>query len=144
MKSHMVDHVENSRHSMFRHSTDSVKEQLQTLSSRIEDVMAAQVQDIYNLLARDYLAVIAGMDSIVKPCGVPRAERLLRAEMYLLLEKTDKWFTRPDSTYGSEAAVASDEDSDPFAGEAGAGVNDLAAAPLGDGGLMAIKREPVH
>ncbi|TQN64072.1 Nuclear GTPase SLIP-GC [Colletotrichum shisoi] len=144
MKSHMVNHVENSRHSMFRHSTDSVKEQLQTLSSRIEDVMAAQVQDIYNLLARDYLAVIAGIDSVVKPHGVPRAERLLRAEMYVLLEKTDKWFTRPDSTYGSEAAVASDEDSDPFADEAGAGVNDLAAAPLGDGGLAAIKNEPIH
>ncbi|KZL84766.1 tat pathway signal sequence [Colletotrichum incanum] len=145
MKNHMVNHVESSRHTMFRHSTDSVKEQLQTLCKRVEDEMAQQVQDIYNLLARDYLAVIVGIDNNVKHTGLPRAERLLRAEMCPILEKTGQWFARSECSDGPGAVSASNDQGDPFANGDGADLDDLLAAQLcGGEDRSAVKSEPVH
>ncbi|KAI8234419.1 Nuclear GTPase SLIP-GC [Colletotrichum sp. SAR 10_96] len=123
MKSHMINHVENARHTMFRRSTDSVKEQLKALCKRVENDMAVQVQEIYNLLARDYLSVLVGVDSSIQPAGLPRAERLLRADMYPILQGTSRWFAK------SPAAEVSSvfEDVDPFADD-----DDLAASQLQD------------
>ncbi|TDZ99668.1 Nuclear GTPase SLIP-GC [Colletotrichum sidae] len=61
MKDCMTGHVEQVRHTMFRHSTDSVKEQLQGLYERAEDSLVAEVQDIYDMLARDYTTVLVGL-----------------------------------------------------------------------------------
>ncbi|GKT85786.1 tat pathway signal sequence [Colletotrichum tofieldiae] len=133
MKSHMVNHVESSRHTMFRHSTNSVKEQLQALCKRVEDEMAQQVQDIYNLLARDYLAVIVGTDNNVKHAGLPRAERLLRAEMCPILEKAGQLFARSDSNDGPGTVGASNDSDDPFANDDGVDLDDLLTTQPGDG-----------
>ncbi|KAF6824031.1 tat pathway signal sequence [Colletotrichum musicola] len=123
MKRHMVEHVENSRHNMFRHSTDSVKEQLQALCKRVEDEMASQVQGIYNLLARDYLAVLVGVDAKMQPAGLPRAERILRGEMLPLLQDARRWFDKngPDhEQQAGEAAAGEAADVDnPFADDDG-------------------------
>ncbi|KAK2040434.1 hypothetical protein LZ31DRAFT_634095 [Colletotrichum somersetense] len=148
MKSHMVNHVENSRHTMFRHSTDSVKEQLQELCSRVEHEIAQQVQDIYNLLARDYLAVIVGVDNNAKHTSLPRSERLLRAEMRPILETTGQWFARSNrsgSKDGPETVGAPDDQDDPFADDYGTGSKDVPAPMLGSGGdLAAVKSEPIY
>ncbi|KAI8274078.1 hypothetical protein K4K60_010107 [Colletotrichum sp. SAR11_57] len=123
MKSHMINHVENARHTMFRRSTDSVKEQLKALCKRVENDMAVQVQEIYNLLARDYLSVLVGVDSSIQPAGLPRAERLLRAEMYPILQGTSRWFAKSPAAEVSSVS----EDVDPFADG-----DDLAASQLQD------------
>ncbi|KAF4911607.1 Nuclear GTPase SLIP-GC [Colletotrichum viniferum] len=123
MKSHMINHVENARHTMFRRSTDSVKEQLKALCKRVENDMAVQVQEIYNLLARDYLSVLVGVDSSIQPAGLPRAERLLRAEMYPILQGTSRWFAKSPAAEVSSLS----EDVDPFADD-----DDLAASQLQD------------
>lgn len=121
MKSHMINHVENARHTMFRRSTDSVKEQLKALCKRVENDMAVQVQEIYNLLARDYLSVLVGVDSSIQPAGLPRAERLLRAEMYPILQGTSRWFAKSPAAEVSSVS----EGVDPFADD-----DDLAASQL--------------
>ncbi|KAF5503099.1 Nuclear GTPase SLIP-GC [Colletotrichum fructicola] len=123
MKSHMINHVENARHTMFRRSTDSVKEQLKALCKRVENDMAVQVQEIYNLLARDYLSVLVGVDSSIQPAGLPRAERLLPAEMYPILQGTSRWFAKSPAAEVSSVS----EDVDPFADG-----DDLAASQLQD------------
>ncbi|KAK2001920.1 hypothetical protein LX36DRAFT_652804 [Colletotrichum falcatum] len=145
MKSHMVNHVESSRHDMFRHSTGSVKEQLRALCRRVEDEMAQQVQEIYNLLARDYLAVLVGVDDNPKHSSLPRAERLLRAEMRPVLETTGQWFASSRSKDGSEVVDAPDDQHDPFADEHGDGLEDVLASKLGSGDdSLAIKSEPFY
>ncbi|KAF9881435.1 tat pathway signal sequence [Colletotrichum karsti] len=127
MKNHMVTHVEQNRESMFRHATDTVKVLLQQLCKRVEDDMAIQVQDIYNLLARDYLAVIVGIDSNVQPTGLPRSERLLRAEMLPILYDTAQWFAKSSATEDEGPA----EEVDPFAGDDD-NVDDLLTSQLND------------
>lgn len=100
----MVDHVETQRHGMFVRSTESVKLELQALCERVEQDMRAQVLDIYNLLARDYLTVLVGVESNVRVPGLPSPERLLRAEMLPILHDAARWFID---------AAGSDDD-DPF------------------------------
>ncbi|KAL2874899.1 hypothetical protein SGCOL_009877 [Colletotrichum sp. CLE4] len=132
MKYQMVSHVETSRDTMFRRSTDSVKEQLEGLCRRLQDELTTQVQDIYSLLARDYLHVLIGVDKDPKPTGLPRAERLLRAEMYHKLEQTAKRFARPGlGTIEDPANIPGGGDGDdPFADSAIADMDDLLLAQL--------------
>ncbi|KAK1593767.1 Dynamin family-domain-containing protein [Colletotrichum navitas] len=145
MKSHMVNHVENARHTMFRHSTDSVKEQLRALCRRVEDEITQQVQDIYNLLARDYLAVIVGVDNNAQHSSLPRSERLLRAEMRPILETAGQWFARSGSKDVSEALHTPEDEGDPFADQHETGLEDVLALKVGDGGdLAAVKSEPFY
>ncbi|KAL0944778.1 tat pathway signal sequence [Colletotrichum truncatum] len=54
MKSHMIDYVESNRLSMFRHSTDIAKEQLQSICQRVENDISDQLQSIHNVIAQDY------------------------------------------------------------------------------------------
>lgn len=148
MKNHMVGHVENTRHTMFRHSTDSVKEQLKELCKRVGEEMAVQVQDIYNLLARDYLAVLVGVDNTNKLSSLPRSERLLRAEMYPILQKTTEWFAKPSSQGDRQTMENLVVEDDPFADNAETDVDNLLAAQLGvefneeSDGHTGIKTEP--
>lgn len=135
---------------MFRYSTDSVKEQLEALCRRLQDELTTQVQDIYSLLARDYLHVLIGVDKDPKPTGLSRAERLLRAEMYHKLEQTAKRFARPSQDAGADSANTPGvgESDDPFADSAIADVDDLLLAQLcggtveGVGAQEAVKSEP--
>ncbi|KAK1957604.1 hypothetical protein LY78DRAFT_741803 [Colletotrichum sublineola] len=143
MKSHMVNHVESSRHTTFRHATDSVREQLRALCRRVEDEMTQQVQEIYNLLARDYLAVLVGVDNNTKHSSLPRPECLLRVEMRSILETTGQWFARSGSKDGSKDVAVPDDQDDPFADEHGAGSEDVVASKCGGSGdRAAIKSEP--
>ncbi|KAK1531727.1 hypothetical protein CPAR01_11376 [Colletotrichum paranaense] len=150
MKNHMVSHVETSSATMFRYSTDSVKEQLEALCRRLQDELTTQVQDIYSLLARDYLHVLIGVDKDPKPTGLSRAERLLRAEMYRKLEQTAKRFARPSQDAGADSANTPGvgESDDPFADSAIADMDDLLLAQLcggtveGVGAQEAVKSEP--
>jgi len=91
MKSAMISHVEQSRHKMFKTATDIVKKQLEGLCETIQDQMKVEVQELYARLARDYLAVLIGAE-VASIQGLPRAERVLRAEMKPLLEKADSYF----------------------------------------------------
>ncbi|KXH33006.1 hypothetical protein CSIM01_05141 [Colletotrichum simmondsii] len=146
MKNHMVSHVETSSATMFRHSTDSVKEQLEALCRRLQDELTTQVQDIYSLLARDYLHVLIGVDKDPKPAGLPRAERLLRAEMYHKLEQTAKRFARPNQDAGADLAnnCGGGEGDGPFADSSIADMDDLLLAQLcGDTGQGADARGTV-
>lgn len=109
MKTHMINHVEAQRHGMFVRSTESVKSELQALCERVEQEMRAQVLDIYNLLARDYLAVLVGVESSnVQALGLRSPERLLRAEMLPVLHDAARFFII-DASDG--------DDNDPFKDE---------------------------
>lgn len=108
MKTHMTNHVETQRHGMFVRSTESVKTELQALCGRVEHEMRAQVLDIYKLLARDYLAVLVGVESSNGQApGLRSPERLLRAEMLPILHDAARWFI--DASGG--------DDNDPFKDE---------------------------
>lgn len=109
MKTHMINHVETQRHGMFVRSTESVKTELQALCERVEQAMRAQVLDIYNLLARDYLAVLVGVEpgNARQAPGLPSPERLLRAEMLPVLRDAARCFI--DASGGDENDPFEDE-----------------------------------
>ncbi|KAK3319346.1 hypothetical protein B0H66DRAFT_591910 [Apodospora peruviana] len=93
MKEAMVSHVERTRRTMFRDATNGVQEQLETMCKTVKQQIENSTQDLHSRLTRDYLAVLVGID-IAAFRTVPRAERLLRAEMAPLLAKTDHAFAR--------------------------------------------------
>lgn len=96
MKTHMIDHVQTQGQGMFVRSTESVKTELQALCERVEQEMRAQVLDIYNLLARDYLAVLVGVEAgNVQALGLRSPERVLRGEMLPILQDAARWFMDP-------------------------------------------------
>lgn len=132
MKAHMVNHVETQREGMFVRSTESVKTELQALCERVQQEMRAQVLDIYNLLARDYLAVLVGVQSNVRVPGLSGPEGLLRAEMLPILHDTARWFadaggSRDDDPFKDKVSV---EGPSPCPGDDDDDFDDLAAAQL--------------
>lgn len=92
MKNIMINHVTTHRNTMFRNATDVVKRQLEDLCDRIGSEMEAHVHELHARLARDYLAVLVGVDVASMQRGVPRAELMLRAEMAPLLGDVDGEF----------------------------------------------------
>lgn len=93
MKNIMVTHVTNRRGPMFRNATDVVQRQLEQLCDRIQQDMEAHVQELRARLARDYLAVLVGVDvGAIGAQGPSRVELMLRGEMLPLLAKSDGVF----------------------------------------------------
>lgn len=92
MKTHMIDHIETERHTMFRRSTESVKTELQALCERVEGDMMVHVREIHDFLARDYLAVLVGVESDPQVPGLPSSDRVLRTEMQPILHDAAQWF----------------------------------------------------
>ncbi|KAG7287089.1 hypothetical protein NEMBOFW57_006592 [Staphylotrichum longicolle] len=93
MKNIMVTHVTNRRGPMFRNATDVVQRQLEQLCDRIQQDMEAHVQEMRARLARDYLAVLVGVDvGAIGAQGPSRVELMLRGEMVPLLARSDGVF----------------------------------------------------
>jgi len=89
----MATHVETNRRSMFRDATNVVQGQLEDLNTRIEGQLLIHMQETHGRLSHDYLAALIGTAAIDNDnSGVPRAERMLRAEMIPLLEGVDPQF----------------------------------------------------
>lgn len=156
MKTQMVNHVETHRDGMFVRSTNSVKSELQALCERVEQEMRAQVLDIYNLLARDYLAVLVGVDSNVQVSGLPGPESLLRAEMLPILRDAARWFVDPagggddDDPFKEESPAegpspcAGDDDDDDSDDLAAAQLREESDARARSQGGVGIKCEPAE
>lgn len=110
MKNIMVTHVTDRRGSMFRNATDVVQRQLEQLCDRIQQDMEAHVQELRARLARDYLAVLVGVDVGAIGAGGPsRVELMLRGEMAPLLAKSDGVFAEILGE-GSQAAAGGVEE----------------------------------
>jgi len=93
MKNLMVTHVTNRRGVMFRNATNVVQRQLEQLCASIEQDMETHVQELRARLARDYLAVLVGVDvGSIGTHGPSRVELMLRGEMAPLLAKSDGVF----------------------------------------------------
>ena len=58
MKTIMVTHVDESRHTMFRDATDTVKAQLDTMCRNVKKQLTDRVEGIFELVFREYMTVI--------------------------------------------------------------------------------------
>ncbi|OIW28489.1 hypothetical protein CONLIGDRAFT_578624 [Coniochaeta ligniaria NRRL 30616] len=85
MKTHMHNHVDKTRHTMFNHAADTVRAQLEAMCDKICQELWNQVlQNIFKHLSRDYLSVLGTADAKAVST-VTRAERMLRGELSLML-----------------------------------------------------------
>ncbi|KAK4163169.1 hypothetical protein QBC43DRAFT_67836 [Cladorrhinum sp. PSN259] len=91
MKDIMVEHVNTHKQSMFVNATTSVRRQLDQMCDAVRETLDASIQDIHNRLAADYLPVLVGINA-AQIKGLPRMERLARAEMIRVLPESDKYF----------------------------------------------------
>lgn len=92
MKNLMLDHVNSRRSVMFRNATNHVQRQLNDLCDRVGQDLKAEIDQMRARLARDYLAVLVGVDVASMGLGPSRVELMLRAEMMPVLAKVDHFF----------------------------------------------------
>ncbi|KAL2196856.1 hypothetical protein P885DRAFT_69332 [Corynascus similis CBS 632.67] len=92
MKNLMLDHVNSRRSVMFRNATNHVQRQLNDLCDRVGQDLKAEIDQMRARLARDYLAVLVGVDVASMGLGPSRVELMLRAEMMPVLAKADHFF----------------------------------------------------
>lgn len=154
MKTHIINHVETQRHGMFVRSTESVKTKLQALCKRVEQEMRTQVLGIYNLVARDYLAALVGVESNnVQAPGMRSPERLLRAEMLPILHDAARRFIdasggddngpfKDESPGQGSSPCAGDDDDDDLDNLAATQVHEKSEAGARDRDGVGIKSEP--
>jgi hypothetical protein len=111
MKSHMHNHVDQARHTMFNHATDTVRDQLKAMCDKICQELWKQVlEGIFQKLSSDYLSVL-GTDGTKKVSAITRAERMLRGELSLMLaQDADAVFG--DCLPGAEGPAAGQDDPD--------------------------------
>ncbi|KAK4033768.1 hypothetical protein C8A01DRAFT_19341 [Parachaetomium inaequale] len=119
MKSLMLAHVTSHRGAMFRNATNHVQRQLEELCVRIGQDLEANVQELRARLARDYLAVLVGVDVSSVGMGPSRVELMLRGEMAPLLAKADSVFAelfvdghggKGENVDGGKAELEEDDD----------------------------------
>lgn len=88
----MQSHVETERHTMFRQTCDTVKNDLEVMCSEVEKAMLVLVDNLFVKLGKDYLGVLVGDDAEAEGGVVSWAELMLRGEMKKLLAEADSWF----------------------------------------------------
>ncbi len=100
MKNHMTSHVDEHRQTMFKESTEVVKDLLKQMCRKVEEEMSNKADEVFVLMRRDYMTVISGAHM---PQGqvMPKAERIARAEIAKIIKDREK-----------EASKGEDEDED--------------------------------
>jgi hypothetical protein len=87
MKGHIHDHVDQARHSMFKHAADTVRDQLKSMCDTIfHELSRLVLYGIFQNLSIDYLAVL-GVPSADQMSAITRGERVLRGELSLVLAR---------------------------------------------------------
>ncbi|KAK1836798.1 nuclear GTPase SLIP-GC [Podospora conica] len=91
MKQHMLGHVQGKCDDIFKGATDTVRAQLEEMQERVAAQVRAEMADLCATMRRDYVAVMLGRDA--DACsGLPRQERLLRAEVFSVVTRADGFF----------------------------------------------------
>lgn len=85
----MRDHIDQNKKAMFENSTQSVKEYLKAMCRIIENEMADAADAAFIRIRRDYMQVVGG---VRLPNGevMPKAERVMRAEVCKLLQESEE------------------------------------------------------
>ncbi|KAK0704199.1 hypothetical protein B0T21DRAFT_353156 [Apiosordaria backusii] len=91
MKTIMINHVTQYREAMFRAATSNVQQMLDAMCKEVRQQLEEAIAEKHGSIMRDYLAVLIGAEA-AQTKGLPRMERLLRAEMVPLLEVVDDAF----------------------------------------------------
>ncbi|KAK0668719.1 nuclear GTPase SLIP-GC [Cercophora samala] len=91
MKALMIDHVTRNQEVMFRTATGNVQQALDGMCKEIRQQLEDCIAEKHASIMRDYLAVLIGAEA-AEHKGLPRMERMLRAEMVPLLAGIDEAF----------------------------------------------------
>ncbi|KAK4199425.1 hypothetical protein QBC40DRAFT_349451 [Triangularia verruculosa] len=91
MKAIMIDHVTRNQEAMFRTATGHVQEALDAMCKEIRQQLEDCIAEKHSAIMQDYLAVLIGAEA-AEHKGLPRLERMLRAEMVPILAGIDEAF----------------------------------------------------
>ncbi|KAK3996792.1 hypothetical protein QBC44DRAFT_257761, partial [Cladorrhinum sp. PSN332] len=108
MKDIMVGHVNTHKQKMFVNATMSVREMLERICEAVTNTLDQYAQDIHARLSTDYLSVLVGTNA-AQIKGLPRMERMARAEMVPVLAEVDKYF---GVLFGQPGPRIDDDDGD--------------------------------
>ncbi|KAJ4414149.1 hypothetical protein N0V82_008116 [Gnomoniopsis sp. IMI 355080] len=86
MKSAMVSHVDEVRHTMFHQAGRTVRQDLDKICTTSEVAIHKLIEELYTRMKQDYFSVLV-------QGNLPEAEKKLRASMRKDLVEADLWFT---------------------------------------------------
>jgi hypothetical protein len=93
MKEHMANYVNQSRFRMFDDATMTVKRHLDDMCKALEEVMDQKADEIFIKMEVDYKRVLGGGHAQFDQDAVlPKAERVLQAEVLEILQSVDAQF----------------------------------------------------
>jgi hypothetical protein len=93
MKEHMLNYVTQCRFQMFDDATLTVKRHLENMCKALEEVMEQKADEIFIKMEVDYKRVLGGGHvQFDQGAVLPKAERVLRAEVMEILQSVDAQF----------------------------------------------------
>ncbi|RYP52928.1 hypothetical protein DL768_002024 [Monosporascus sp. mg162] len=101
MKTIMVGHVDDSRHTMFRQATDTVKAKLQAMCRTVQKDMSDRVEDVFAAVFRDYMHVIVGA-KVDRHAKLSPEEVATRTTVNDILHRGITMFAVPELSHGQE------------------------------------------
>ncbi|KAI0148196.1 hypothetical protein F4776DRAFT_606585 [Hypoxylon sp. NC0597] len=91
MKYAMANHVEASRHTMFRQATDTVKTQLEAMCRSVRKSLTDGTEDMFSVIFRDYMKVIVGT-TVDRHAKLSPQELNMRTTLNNVLARSDSMF----------------------------------------------------
>ena len=92
MKTHMREHIENSRNTMFASSCEKVQKRLKKLQSVVREQMENLSDEIFVAINRDYKSVLGGGD-LKEGEVMPKWQRDMRRAILHVVNGAEQYFT---------------------------------------------------
>lgn len=113
MKMAMLNHVENSRNTMFEEATNTVKARLEAMCRSIRQQMDDQMEDMFSTIFRDYMRVLVGA-KVERHARLDPKELAMRASVNDVLARGNALFAPGLGELDTENTVP--EDANPAPG----------------------------
>ncbi|KAI0876004.1 hypothetical protein GGS24DRAFT_453177 [Hypoxylon argillaceum] len=91
MKEAMINHVDYTRHSMFREATEVVRGQLDAMCRSVKEDITESIQDVFDTIYMDYMRTLVGTE-VDRGRKMPREELDMRNCVSKTLFRGDKMF----------------------------------------------------
>ncbi|KAI1132388.1 hypothetical protein F5Y10DRAFT_231071 [Nemania abortiva] len=111
MKDAMINHVDTTRHSMFRQATEVVKGQLETMCRSVMHDIAESIQAVFDTIYMDYMRTLVGAE-VDRSRKIPIEERDMRNRVNKILLSCDKMFAPAlgESAFEADAMEATTDE----------------------------------
>jgi hypothetical protein len=94
MRGHMDRHVETTKATMYRESTENVKSLIKAMLKEAKTLLEEKADEIFMSIKRDYTGVVVGQDGVDESKVLPRDQRVMRKTVLEITDGAEMFFKR--------------------------------------------------